>query len=347
MKKIFNQTIIVCILLNLIMAGFAVAQDVAVQENQIDRTDVKEVARAGYGAATNMYKNAFGNIRSTGVAIPHLHQGGSGSVLVIPSDQMKMENLAAINEDMNVMSRIFDKKLGQSDVFTTRGRLFAGFNPFLFGGNRTTEAIYLEDYGALFLVKVNMLLSAPPEEPKEEKSEGEDTDPLWAEVRSGLYEPGQADKRRSNGRSQEKYDAEKVEDLKTNLIKTLKHATNIRGLEPEQLVILTVIGNGHQSNKIITRSYSYSSRGSGSSYSRSSSPRRIVQTTPGDQMDSLLPTVLTICAKKSDIDAFAKGELDYDQFRKRTGIFKSYAQAGQQTSLGLEEYEVAEANAGL
>ena len=56
---------------------------------------------------------------------------------------------------------------------------------------------------------------------------------------------------------------------------------------------------------------------------------------------------MTICAKKSDIDAFANGELDYNQFSKRLGIFKSYAKAGQQTSLGLEEYEVAEAHYGF
>jgi hypothetical protein len=55
----------------------------------------------------------------------------------------------------------------------------------------------------------------------------------------------------------------------------------------------------------------------------------------------LLPTVLTICAKKSDIDAFAKGELDYDQFRQRTGVFKSYAKAGQQDSPGAKEHQVA------
>jgi len=73
------------------------------------------------------------------------------------------------------------------------------------------------------------------------------------------------------------------------------------------------------------------------SYGRStgSRSRRIVQTAPEAETDSIVPTVLTICAKKSDIDAFAKGELDYDQFRQRTGIFKSYAKA-EQHSPGAE-----------
>jgi hypothetical protein len=32
-------------------------------------------------------------------------------------------------------------------------------------------------------------------------------------------------------------------------------------------------------------------------------------------------TVLTIRAKKSDVDAFAKGELDFEQFQQKVEIF--------------------------
>jgi hypothetical protein len=334
MKKILNQTIIVCALLNLITAGIVFAQDAVGQQKQVAKAKEKEVAKAGYGIATDMYKNAYGKIRSTGIAIPQLHHGGDGSVLVVPTGQMKIEDLAAINEDMNVMSRIFDRKLGGSDVL---GRSFVRLDPFFRGGNRTARAIYLEGYGALFLMRVNMLLSAPPEAPKEEKAEGEDTDPLWEEVRIGLYEPEEARRSRSSDRPEEKYSALLVENLKANLIKTLKHATNIRGLEPEQLVIITVMGKERQSDTAITRSFTYNSYGDA---------RRIV-TVPQVEKTSLVPTVMTICAKRSDIDAFAKGEIDYDQFRQRTSIFKSYAKAGQQTFLGLEEYKVAEAHTGF
>ncbi len=34
-----------------------------------------------------------------------------------------------------------------------------------------------------------------------------------------------------------------------------------------------------------------------------------------------LATVLTIRAKKSDVDAFAKGELDFEQFQQKVEIF--------------------------
>jgi hypothetical protein len=281
-------------------------------------------------------KDLMVDIRIPEVTLPrlthlrHLQHSGGG-VLVIPSAEMKVENLAAITEDMSVMSRIFDKQLNQSNVQTTRGRFYGDFNPFFGRDNRSTEAIYLEGYGALFLMNINMLLSAPPEATQEEKAE-ENTDPVWAQMRREMYEPEETRRSRTDDRPEQKFDAEKVEILKTNLIKTLKHATNIRTLKPDQLVILTVIGDIYRPGATITRSYSYG---------RSTGRRRIVQTLPEVQSGSLLPTVLTICAKKSDIDAFAKGEIDYDQFRQRTGIFKSYAKAGQNNSSGTYGHQVA------
>lgn len=390
MKKAFTRTIIVFIVLNLITAGQALAQDVVEEENQeVLDTQAKEEANAQREAeiaakealkeaeitvreaeteakmaekqaeiarkqmkeakkqievavqdqikVEQKMKDLMVDIQVPNITLPHLphfqQSGSGGGVLVVPSDEMKVENLAAITEDMSVMSRIFDKKLSQSNLLTPGGRFVAQFNPYFGYGNNKAEAIYLEGYGALFLLKVNMLLSAPPEtQQKQEIKEG--TDPIWTQMRREMYEPEEARKSRTDDRPREKYDADKVENLKTNLIKTLKHATNIRALKSDQLVILTVIGDRSRPTSTITRSYSYSrNRGTGR--------RRMVRTAPGDGTASLLPTVLTICVKKSDIDAFAKGELDYEQFRKRTGIFKSYAKAGQQASPDVEVHQVA------
>lgn len=376
MKKTLNQTIIVFIILSLIASTQALAQDVVEEENQeVLETQAKEAdieQRKAEIAAKVAEKEAevtakiaerqaklaqqqmeeaekqmliakdqLGKLKDNLVDIrlpevhlphlPHLQHSGSGGILIVPSGQTNLEDLAAITEDLNVMSRIFDKKLSQSDMLTVSGRLLVGLNPYFARGNRTPEAIFLEGYGALFLMRVNMLLSAPPETQQKEKVQ-EDTDPVWAEMRRQMYEPEEVRRSRTKDQPEEKYDAEKVETLKTNLIKTLKHATNIRALRPDQLVILTVIGDGTRPATSITRSFSYG---------RSTGRRRIVQTLPEVEADSVQPTVLTICAKKSDIDAFAKGELDYDQFRQRTGIFKSYAKAGQQDSPGVEVRQVA------
>ncbi len=394
MKKAITRTIIVLIIVNLITAGFTLAQDVIEEESQdVIETQTQEadiaqrkaeaeiaakvaekeaevaakIAEKQAEAAQKQMKAAEKQMKAaekqakdlvlkqmnieqlvndlvvdiqvpnvTLGHLPHFQQsGGSGGVLVIPSAEMKVENLAAITEDMSVMSRIIDKKVSQSNIVTSRGRRLVDFNinPFLGSGNRATETIFLEGYGALFLMEINILLSAPPETQQKEKTKEEDTDPVWSQMRREMYEPEEARRSRTDDLSKEKYDAEMVETLKTNLIKTLKHATNIQALKPEQLVILTVIGDRHRSAATVTRSYSYSRRSG-------SRTRRIVQAAPEVETGPLLPTVLTICAKKSDIDAFAKGELDYDQFRQRIGIFKSYAKAGQQDSPGAQEHQV-------
>jgi len=273
------------------------------------------------------------------VNIPLWQHSGGGAVLVIPAAELKGEDLAAITEDMSVMSRIFENKLSQARLTTARGSLFVVLDPFSGHNSGTIEAIFLDDYGALFVMKVNVLLSPPPEAPEEKETEEEDTDPLWTQMRQEIYAPEEADRRRrTDDRPEEKYDAEKVEEMKETLIKTLKHATNIRGLKPDQSVILTVIGDQSQYATTITRSYVFSggSRGRSSSMGRSTGRRA-----PGTETGSFLPTVLTICAKKSDIDAFAKGELSFDQFRERTRIFTSYAKVGKEGSPGLEERPVA------
>jgi hypothetical protein len=256
------------------------------------------------------------DMMSPRVSIPGWQYSGIGSILVIPAAQMKVEDLAAITADMSVMSRIFDKKLSQAHLTTERGGWVVGIDPLSFGrDSRTTEAIYLEGYGALFLMKVNVLLSLPPETQQEKKTEEEDTDPLWTQMRQEIYAPEEAGRSRSDDRPEEKYDAEKVENLKETLIKTLKHAANIRALKPDESVILTVTGKASQSGQLVTRLYS-------------SGHSRYFATEPGGAGSGpFSPTVLTIRAKKSDIDAFAEGRLSFDQFTQKT-LLLSYSYLG-------------------
>jgi hypothetical protein len=234
---------------------------------------------------------------------------GIGTVLVIPTAQMKPQDLAAITEDMNVMSRILDKKLGRAPRISAIStiRLFSG-------DSQATEAIYLQGFGTLFLIKVSYPL-APPLEVQEAKAE-KDVDPVWTQTKQEIYMP---ESTRTVGIRMgdrpaedyvEEYNAEKVEDLKRTLIKALKHAANIRNLGPDDLVTVVVSGS---EPRIAVRHIHVSSRSSGIVTSR----------TPSwpSEMTSSAPTFLAIRAKKSDIDAFSKDELNYDQFRQRTQIF--------------------------
>ena len=168
---------------------------------------------------------------------PSQYRGG-GAVLVIPAGQMKPRDLAAITEDMNVMSHILDKKLGRSSHTST-----FPWMQFFSGDSQETEAIYLQGFGTLFLVKVSFPL-APPLEVQEEEAE-EDVDPVWTRTRQEIYMP-ETDEMfvsRMEDYTEEEYNAEKAEDLKTTLIKALKHAANIRNLGPDDLITIVVSGS--------------------------------------------------------------------------------------------------------
>jgi len=367
MKKALTQTIIVFVAVNLMMASSTLAQngtEEASREEAIAAQKEAEiatkVAEKEVEAARKQLKAQLDQLRAeqkqlelqipkieiAAPRIPLLGHSGGGAVLVVPAAELKGEDLAAITEDMTVMSRIFDNKLSQARLATGRGSWYVeDYNPFFGRDSGTIEGVYLEGYAALFLMKVNFPISPSPEAQEEKKTEEEDTDPLWTQMRQEIYAPEEADRRRrSDDRPEEKYDAEKVAELKETLIKTLKHAANIRALKQDQLVILTVIGGRSQSTANVIQSSVFSGRRRSTGDSRRStgdSRTRTVRIEPGAETGSFLPTVLTICAKKSDIDAFAKGELSFDQFRERTRMFTSYAKVGKEGSPGLEGRPVA------
>ena len=270
----------------------------------------------------------------------------SRKVLVIPNTEIKAEDLAVITQDLQVMAHIFHK------IFTgprlTEG-IFMDYGDFFGRGSRATEAVYLQGYGVLFLMEVNIPLSSPPKAKEQEKDDNtQKADSVWQQAQQEVFQPSPYRKTRTIDPT-ERYDAEKVEELKSRLIKALKHAANMKNLEPDEMIILTVIGKGPSYPGDV---YSYGREGGGgySSYSRSSgmsglksgAAREATKTYSGISRDPFSATrstrggtggasstVLTIRAKKSDIDAFAKGDLDYDKFREKVQIL-TYPSLGQQ-----------------
>jgi hypothetical protein len=312
--KILTRTITVFVVLNLITAGLTTAQPAPAptppEPAQVEAVEI--VAKEAQEGAKALQKQM--DALQLNLLRRSLPRSAAGTVLVIPTSEMKAEELVTIVEDMTVMSRIIDKQLGQEQprhVWFTED--------FMGGSSRIAETMYLQDYGALFLKKVDFPLSPGPTVPEEEqKTEKEEAvDPVWNQIKQEIYEP-QEERRRRTEREEEKYDAEKVENLKTNLIKALKHAANIRELKPDDSVILTVTGSGDSSKTL-----GIAIPGTGQVFVQQKRAKSINVVTPtlptGLEFSS--PTVLIIRAKKSDIDSFAKGDLDLDKFRERVLTF--------------------------
>lgn len=236
---------------------------------------------------------------------------GTGRVLVIPTAEMKVQDLVMIMEDMNIMSRIFDKKLKEANLIPGFGGYSSGV---FFSWNRIeTKAFYLVDYGAFFLMKVNFPLSPPAE--TEEKQTEEDVDLIWEQTKQEIYEPEDIKRtgrrKRTTKRSRKEYDADKVENLKRTLIRVLKHAANIQNLKPNEWIILTVIGETEQTGEVILSRIYTVIKGNDVIYDQP-----LLSETGFSS-----PTVLTMRVIKSDVDAFSKGKLDFEQFHQRVQIF--------------------------
>jgi hypothetical protein len=147
-----------------------------------------------------------------------------------------------------------------------------------------------------------------------------------------------------------------IEELKRDLITTLKHAANIRGLQPDEWVILTLVGGGRESSGgfggRLPMMGGMSSMSTGSAYGGVSSGGMGGYGTGGfggggvaggygggmgmggammgggmmggmggyGIMGASSSTVLTIRAKKSDVDAFAGNMLMFGEFQENVKI---------------------------
>ncbi len=223
-------------------------------------------------------------------------------VLVVPSQEAEPQSFDALVEDLSIMSRIIQKDLSEEhpllgDVPAMSSLLLLagqaqGLGPHLFFPvTRRPKAMYIGGYGALFFLQVDFPLLPPAEQL--EQAAAEQQDPVWAETRRSLFEPQTA--LRPNGApTAEPYDEGKVQMLQERLKNILRHATNIRSLAPDEWLVIVVQGAASE----------------------------VGAAAPMADNGLLTPpsggrTLLTLRARKADIDQYAKDQLDPAQFEQR------------------------------
>jgi len=353
--KSLKRTIIVLVILNLAMGSSAFAEwskrvDVPESIAEVDEPVTPGIQSAPQPTETPRPSKISPPVlpspaRSTGFMGATFGGSDWRKALVIPSEEVKAEDIALITQDLQIMSHIFDERFSSQPRLTEGA--FMDFGDFFEHGRRETEAIYLQGYGVLFLMEMNISFKSQTEPQEEETTETEEqADSVWQQARQEVFSPQE---RVSDRRpyKEEKHDAERIEELKSELIKTLKHAANIQSLKPDEWVIVTVLGSGPQPSRIFigtspriktggdagrsrstrssSRSYSYGGGyggGYGSFGGGSSSGFSGMGGYAGADMgDYYSETVLTIRVKKSDVDAFANDELDFDRFQQKVQIF--------------------------
>src|SRR5256886_14538876 len=118
-------------------------------------------------------------------SIVHRGHDGPGRALVIRTSDADAKAQGNLEEDLAVMSRILDKTLAQK-LDEDRPNRFMGINVLFGPGSSPIRSLYLEGYGALFLLNVNFPLLPPPQKAEQTKEKSE-TDSTWEEARRENY----------------------------------------------------------------------------------------------------------------------------------------------------------------
>jgi len=240
-----------------------------------------------------------------------------------------------MSEDLDVMTHIIDRTLSEDASEDTRPEKM-GIPLYFTGSGRSVRALYVEGFGALFMVKVNFPLQGAPAAKEEEPEKSRDSE--WERARRevlGISDPYTGGYGVASATVE--FDQKRVDELKTLLVRALKNASNIRHLKVDEAVSISVFGSPSTTVQT-TRTKSTDAPGK----TVESKPKRATATAYGRQLQlssgenfflaesgssSGQGSVMTVRAKKSDIDAFAKGEVDQEAFTKKV-TFNTYVGAG-------------------
>ena len=226
-----------------------------------------------------------------------------GRSLIIQSSDPDPKTYANIEEDLNVMYRILTKTRKQDE---------SGFRleSFLSGSSGSSvKSMYIEGYGAVFMLNVRFPLVAP--QPAEEQAKPkENTSEEWEIAKRELSSRNtiELDLERAwthaMGPGGEEYDAQKVEDLTVSVLESLKNATHIRNLKADEFVTVAILGAESVPHRVSVENEDVDGK-----------PKRKtrIETMGGPRGES----TMTIRVKKSDIDDFAKNKVNLDGFRKK------------------------------
>jgi hypothetical protein len=230
--------------------------------------------------------------------------------LIIRSGDLDSGALTNIQEDLSVMSRILNKAVERE--VGREGHEAMGIVLAALPGSRRPQSIYLEGYGALFLVNVKFPLVAPTT--KEDEQPEKQSDTTWEETKRELYgkKPGNVRVWEVPVGDAAEYNADQVDRLKSELIETLKNASNIRDVKPSESITIAVIGGRGALAMQHVKRFSKNNNGNyrkAEAYAVADAGRK-----------SARESTMTLRVKKSDVDAFAKGDIDLDQFKKRVSV---------------------------
>jgi len=169
------------------------------------------------------------------------HGASAGPAVIIQFSQSDPRSVDTLQEDLNVMSLLLQKKIEQT--FGENSPTYRMGIPLLLQpGQRGIESLFLDGFGAVFTLNVNFPLVPPPASKAKERDSTTGSDD-WDRARKELYGARETEEQMNPyGPNALPYDAGQVDALKRALLDSLRNAANIRGLKPEDWVVVSVFG---------------------------------------------------------------------------------------------------------
>jgi hypothetical protein len=307
----------------------------AAMESRMHAWEAQQAAREGRTPMTREERRALAELQEMAAG----PTAQPPRVVLVPTGEMAPERAQMLTEDLAIMSRLLDKALVQA--LGEEGAPQADLGAFapLFD-NQMKQTLYLDGYGAVFVLSVRFpLLGPPPAEPQEPEKEPES---LWDQTRREMESPATLPGGRAMradrividldaGRPYEglPFRPERVDQLKNALLGALREASHVRGMQPDDAVALVVIGSGARQGGPQPVAPLLLGPGTGE-------PRPTVRLrapvapevpepaspppAPKPAAGQALAGVLTVCVTKRDIDACASGDVQAEDFQKRAII---------------------------
>jgi hypothetical protein len=195
-----------------------------------------------------------------------------------------------LQEDIGVMSFLLEKNLDRAlgNIPTIKLGI-----PMLArdASSRPVHGMYLEGYGAIFIVRVNFPLVGAPEPPQPKQEKPADTE--WEAARERLYGQG-ADPRAITFARGSDYSAERVNVMEVELVRSLRNAAHVH-VAADEFVVISVEGAREPSGVEVAKG-----EGAVVTWTGATRPK----------------TFLALRAKKADIDALAAGQIALEDFKK-------------------------------
>ncbi len=203
-----------------------------------------------------------------------------------------------MEEDLAVMGALIDQSIDERQTAMGIEMVIT---------SSSVRGMYIEGTGPLYMIKVDFPMFGPAS--AEEKPEEKPVDSEWERVRDrlrGQNTPNMEYSARSNVR----FDPKQVEALKKILLGTMKNGGNFRHFKPDEHLSIAVFGHPSPVRAYVQKSNrDDSSPGKSGNYFVSWSSSKSEQ-----------GTVMTLKAKKADIDAFASGKMDLDAFSNKVTV---------------------------